>query len=129
MGPSADAAAKPHARSPSGGGGGYAGVPGMAPPVASAAKQPKAKAKSVPKAKASESPAVPKASADSPAVTQAKPENRLRNLRKKLAEIETLEERAAVETLSEEQQQKLGRKDEFQAEVKELEEQLAQLQM
>mmetsp|Transcript_83370 Transcript_83370/g.144892 ORF Transcript_83370/g.144892 Transcript_83370/m.144892 type:complete len:513 (+) Transcript_83370:69-1607(+) len=45
---------------------------------------------------------------------------RVRNLRKKLAQIATLEERAESEGLSEEQLEKLGRKAQFEAELQEL---------
>lgn len=61
-----------------------------------------------------------------------KPENRLRNLRKKLLEITTLEERAAVEgegALTKELKQKINRKEALEAEVAELEQQLSELKV
>eukprot|EP00930_Biecheleria_cincta_P004205 TRINITY_DN105102_c0_g1_i1.p1 TRINITY_DN105102_c0_g1~~TRINITY_DN105102_c0_g1_i1.p1 ORF type:complete len:197 (+),score=59.52 TRINITY_DN105102_c0_g1_i1:110-700(+) len=105
--------------------GGYSGgIPGLGPAEAKAAK-------AKPKPKAKEASQAPKAAAaeSAEAAPAAKPENRIRNLRKKLAEIETLEAKAASEALSEAQQEKVARKAEFEAEVKELEGQLANLQI
>ncbi|CAE7857350.1 wibg, partial [Symbiodinium microadriaticum] len=67
--------------------------------------------------------------APSPETAQeVKPEKRIRNLRKKLAEIETLEEKDPNE-LSEEQLQKIGRKSEMLEEVEELEKKMEELKL
>lgn len=72
-------------------------IPGMAPD-----SEPKAKPKAKPKEPKEPKPQAPKAEVKAKAAPKAeakaepaKPENRLRNLRKKLAEIDALEERAA----------------------------------
>ncbi|CAJ1428705.1 unnamed protein product [Effrenium voratum] len=103
-------------------------IPGMGPP-----EQPKAaKAKAKPKEPKPKTEAKPKAEPKAKEVkpedpkAEVKPENRLRNLRKKLTEICSLEERG---DLTEEQQQKIARKAELQEEVDELEHQLAQLNL
>eukprot|EP00435_Cladocopium_sp_Y103_P051033 s931_g15.t1 len=101
-------------------------IPGMAPDSEPKAKPKVAKPKEPKPAKAEvKAKAAPKAEAKA---EPAKPENRLRNLRKKLAEIDALEERAASD-LSEEQKQKISRKDELQKEVEDLEKEIAQLQI
>lgn len=110
--------------------------PGYVPPEPKAKAQPKVKA-AAPPAASKAPPAAPKAAlpdskAASEEKTAGKPENRLRNLRKKLAEITTLEERLEKEgdaAVSEEMHQKLSRKGDLEAEVAELEAQLAQLQV
>mmetsp|Transcript_49994 Transcript_49994/g.93521 ORF Transcript_49994/g.93521 Transcript_49994/m.93521 type:complete len:191 (+) Transcript_49994:50-622(+) len=101
-------------------------IPGMAgPPATANAEKVKApKAKQEPKAK-------PQAKAEAKAEAkpeEVKPDKRLRNLRKKLSEIEALEERGP-DGLSEEQLQKISRKDEMLQEVEELEAQLAALEL
>eukprot|EP00933_Yihiella_yeosuensis_P014194 TRINITY_DN12807_c2_g1_i1.p1 TRINITY_DN12807_c2_g1~~TRINITY_DN12807_c2_g1_i1.p1 ORF type:complete len:205 (-),score=59.56 TRINITY_DN12807_c2_g1_i1:144-758(-) len=104
--------------------------PGYAPdtsvPKAKAKPKAKPKAESAPKAKAEPKA---KAAAAPPEAEPVKPENRLRNLRKKLTEIASLEEKATKETLSEAQKEKVSRKEELEKEVDEIEKEIAKLQI
>eukprot|EP00439_Symbiodinium_sp_Y106_P044993 s292_g5.t1 len=105
-------------------------IPGMAAaPAAPKAAKPKAsKPKEAPKPKEAAQPKEADPAPSPEAAQEVKPEKRIRNLRKKLAEIETLEEKDPKE-LSEEQLQKIGRKSEMLEEVEELEKKMEELHL
>jgi len=112
--------------------------PGFQPDEPAKAQQKKPKEKKEPKPKEPTPPATSKAAHKEPeapvaeAAAPAAPEKRLRNLRKKLLDISNLEERAAndgVDALTPEQREKVARRAEVEAEVQEIEKQLAALQL
>lgn len=103
-----------------------------APAPVAAAPTPVSPPRDVPAAAAvAPEPAPPATEEELLKTFSGKPENRLRNLRKKLTEISMIEEKAKAEglaALSAEMKQKVDRKDEIEAEVATIERLMKQLQ-